>query len=54
MELCNGLYFCFVKDDYHQALLQRIPVLVANRIPVVMVLGGSDMIVPYEVNGALL
>ena len=41
-------------DDYHEMPIYKIPQLVANRIPVIMVIGGSDIIVPYEANGALL
>ena len=39
---------------YREMPLDKVPVLVAHRIPVVMVAGGSDTVVPYHENGALL
>ena len=39
---------------YREMPLDKIPQLIANRIPVVMVAGGSDTVVPYCENGALL
>lgn len=39
---------------YRDMPLDKIPVLVANRIPVVMVTGDSDQTVPYCENGVLL
>ena len=41
-------------DDYHEMPLDRIPALIENKIPIVMVVGGADVIVPLEKNGALL
>ena len=34
--------------------LDRMGALIENKIPVLMVYGDSDVIVPYEENGALL
>lgn len=39
---------------YREMPLDKVPVLIANRIPVIMVAGGSDTVVPYHENGALL
>lgn len=39
---------------YTDMPMHRIPDLVANRIPAVLVAGGSDKTVPYEENGILL
>jgi len=39
---------------YREMPLDKIPQLIANRIPVIMVAGGSDTVVPYCENGALL
>ena len=41
-------------ENYHEMPIHKIPALVSNKVPVVMVVGGSDVIVPYEKNGALL
>lgn len=40
--------------SYREHPLDCIPALVKNRIPVVMVYGDSDPVVPYHENGALL
>ena len=40
--------------SYREHPLDYIPVLIQNRIPVVMVYGDSDPVVPYHENGALL
>lgn len=39
---------------YREMPLDKVKQLVAHRIPMVMVAGGSDPVVPYEENGALL
>lgn len=39
---------------YREMPLDKVPQLVANRIPVVMVAGDSDSVVPFHENGALL
>lgn len=39
---------------YREMPLDKLPQLIAHRIPVVMVAGGSDSIVPFHENGALL
>lgn len=39
---------------YRKHPLDRLPALIENRIPVVMVYGDSDTVVPYEENGAYL
>ena len=41
-------------DDYHEMPMDKIPALVENKIPIVMVVGGADVIVPLEKNGAIL
>ncbi|MBQ2786282.1 MAG: alpha/beta fold hydrolase [Oscillospiraceae bacterium] len=41
-------------DNYFEMPIHKIPALVANKTPVIMVVGGSDVIVPFEANGALL
>jgi len=41
-------------DNYFEMPIHKIPLLVENKIPVIMVVGDSDIIVPYECNGALL
>ena len=40
--------------SYRDHPLDRLPALVENRVPVVLVSGDSDRTVPYEENGALL
>ncbi|MBE6972607.1 MAG: hypothetical protein E7440_01845 [Ruminococcaceae bacterium] len=40
--------------SYREMPLDKVSQLIANRIPVVMVAGGSDTVVPYHENGALL
>lgn len=39
---------------YREMPLDKVPQLIENRIPVVMVAGGSDITVPFHENGALL
>ena len=39
---------------YREMPLDKLPQLIANRIPVVMVAGDSDSVVPFHENGALL
>lgn len=39
---------------YREMPLDKVPQLIAHRIPVVMVAGGSDTVVPFHENGALL
>ena len=39
---------------YREMPLDKIPQLIAHRIPVVLVAGGSDTVVPFHENGALL
>lgn len=39
---------------YREMPLDKVPTLIAHRIPVIMVAGGSDTIVPFHENGALL
>lgn len=39
---------------YREMPLDKLPRLIANRIPVVMVAGDSDSVVPFHENGALL
>ena len=41
-------------ENYKQMPIHKIPLLVEYKIPVIMVVGDSDIIVPYERNGALL
>ncbi len=41
-------------DNYPEMALNKIPLLIDNRIPVVLVAGDSDSVVPYLSNGALL
>ncbi len=40
--------------SYREHPMDKIPVLFANKIPVIMVYGDSDDVVPYAENGALL
>lgn len=40
--------------SYRNHPIDHIPVLLANDIPIVLVAGDSDRIVPYEENGAIL
>ena len=39
---------------YREMPMDKIPVLVKNRVPVALVVGGSDMVVPFHENGILL
>lgn len=39
---------------YREMPLDKIPILMNNRLPVVMVAGGSDYVVPYHENGLML
>ena len=39
---------------YREMPLDKLPALIANRIPVVMVAGDSDQVVPFHENGLLL
>ena len=41
-------------ENYREMPIHKIPALVANKTPIIMVVGGSDVIVPFEANGALL
>ncbi len=40
--------------NFHENPLDHIPVLLENEIPVLLVAGGADIVVPYAENGALL
>lgn len=40
--------------SYRENPIDKMDILLKNDIPVVMVAGGSDVIVPYEENGAIL
>ena len=40
--------------SYREMPMDQLPLLVKHKIPVVMVAGDADMIVPYEENGILL
>ncbi|MBE6920642.1 MAG: alpha/beta hydrolase [Ruminococcaceae bacterium] len=55
-ELLNALHMESMSQliGYREMPLDKLPVLVQNRIPVVLVAGGSDVTVPFEENGALL
>lgn len=55
-ELLKVLGFADISelDNYFEMPIHKIPTLVANKTPIIMVVGGSDVIVPFEVNGALL
>ena len=55
-ELLNALELESVSEliGYRQMPLDKLPALVSNRIPVVMVAGGRDVTVPFHENGALL
>lgn len=55
-ELLKALRLSSVSEliGYREMPLDKLPGLVENRIPVVMVAGGSDVTVPYHENGALL
>ena len=39
---------------YRDMPMDKLPILVENRIPVVLVAGGSDLVVPFHENGIML
>ena len=39
---------------YREHPIDKMPILLENGIPIVLVAGDSDIVVPYEENGALL
>lgn len=47
MDMCDLI-------SYRNHPIDNVPILVDNNIPVIMVFGDSDTVVPYEENGALL
>ena len=55
-ELLNALHISSVSEllAYRDMPLDKIPILVENKIPVVMVTGDCDCIVPFCENGACL
>lgn len=55
-ELLNALGLGSVSEliGYREMPLDKLPMLVQSRIPVILVAGGSDITVPYHENGALL
>ncbi len=55
-EILNALSLDSISEllAYRDMPLDKLPVLVENRIPVVMVAGDSDRVVPYCENGILL
>ena len=53
LQVLNMADFSELKQ-YREMPIHKIPALVRNKIPIIMVFGGSDIIVPYERNGALL
>ncbi len=40
--------------SYREHPIDKMPILLQNRLPIVLVAGDSDIVVPYEENGALL
>lgn len=55
-ELLNALQLNSMADllAYRDMPLDNLPILVQHRIPVVMVAGGADTVVPFHENGAFL
>lgn len=55
-EILNALKLSGISEllAYREMPLDKLPVLVANRIPVVLVSGDSDLLVPFCENGSFI